>query len=165
MKRNFKHKNGSIAEFSISTGNYYITKNKFSLGYWDKTFIENSNDWQEIQDIPEYAKCIDKVKDCTIGKIYKVIEFSSSGYFRWEDDKNFNGAMWPHSFEASTKEEYDNQNKPKLDYYILSIVYGIDAYNENYIKVENKPCLSSKDVLDYLENFFPELIKLVKSKL
>lgn len=80
--RKFKHKiNGSIAELvfikSLTKGDFYSIKHKEGFTHIPLEFIENSNDWEEVKEEPNYliTGFIDSSRN-----IYKIDRFGNFKY-------------------------------------------------------------------------------------
>lgn len=80
--RKFKHKiNGSIAELifikSLTKNNFYSIKHKEGFTHIPLEFIENSNDWEEVKEEPNYliTGFIDSSRN-----IYKIDRFGNFKY-------------------------------------------------------------------------------------
>lgn len=138
--RKFKHKKtGWIVTEKRSIGNTQ-TYNGIETGNVAPDLVENSSDWEEIIEKPEYVKCITDISNTSyiLNKIYKVDEDTDfvigerSSVARW-NNKFISGSK----FEPSTKEAYDEQNKPKLDYEILSFTSQYPDVKEVCFKHDN----------------------------
>jgi len=108
--KEFKHKTtGHIATETNSGKNYKVSvPQNYTIPKW---IIENSTDWEEVIEIPEYVKCI-KVWAGLLGlsellKIYKTNISPPFSVWSWDiliKQESF--------FKPSTKEAFDLQNTP-----------------------------------------------------
>ena len=131
--RKFKHKKtGWIVTEKRSIGNTQ-TYNGIETGNVAPDLVENSSDWEEIIEKPEYVKCITDISNTSyiLNKIYKVDEDTDfvigerSSVARW-NNKFISGSK----FEPSTKEAYDEQNKPQLTLSVwCKAIYGYNNFN------------------------------------
>jgi len=77
-----------------------------------KWIVENSNEWEEIIEIPEYVKCTkyNLFGSGEVGKIYKVKDLKDHWYILEGEEEEANILR----FVPSTKEEYNAQFKKPL---------------------------------------------------
>lgn len=109
-------------------------------GTFNYDIFNQTEYWEEIIEKPEYVKCITDISNTSyiLNKIYKVDEDTDfvigerSSVARW-NNKFISGSK----FEPSTKEAYDEQNKPKLDYEILSFTSQYPDVKEVCFKHDN----------------------------
>lgn len=109
-------------------------------GTFNYDIFNQTEYWKEIIEKPEYVKCITDISNTSyiLNKIYKVDEDTDfvigerSSVARW-NNKFISGSK----FEPSTKEAYDKQNKPKLDYEILSFTSQYPDVKEVCFKHDN----------------------------
>jgi len=109
--RKFKHKKTGwiVEQKGINPETYY----NIHTGNVAPDLVENSNDWKEIIEKPEYVKCITDIRNTSyiLNKIYKVNPNSDyvigerTSFAKWNNSVNHMGSR----FEPSTKEAYDLQ--------------------------------------------------------
>lgn len=85
MKKQYQHKiTSAIATLEEPNNSYYVILDNISRGYWDRRFIENCNDWEEVcnkcyKPIKEGENIRTTYKDCIcnekINKDYEILSF------------------------------------------------------------------------------------------
>mgnify|MGYP003434117111 FL=1 len=102
-------------------------------GTFNYDIFNQTEYWEEIIEKPEYVKCITDISNTSyiLNKIYKVDEDTDfvigerSSVARW----NNKFIRWS-KFEPSTKEAYDEQNKPQLTLSVwCKAIYGYNNFN------------------------------------
>lgn len=102
-------------------------------GTFNYDIFNQTEYWEEIIEKPEYVKCITDISNTSyiLNKIYKVDEDTDfvigerSSVARW-NNKFISGSK----FEPSTKEAYDEQNKPQLTLSVwCKAIYGYNNFN------------------------------------
>ncbi len=150
MNRQFKHKTlGDIATYDI-TGMYKISS-KFTVSYIESRYIENSNDWEEINKKPLFVtedgvEIYDLIKD----RFYYV-RTSNSDYYN---------PLWKVSDNVLMEGDTFTY-EPQYEKYFSS-----KQAAENYIII-NKPCLSYADIQFYIGSpyTYKRIMEVIKKRM
>lgn len=123
----YKHKKtGRIAiPFSERTS-YYLEGGNVCNSY-PKWMIEDSNDWEEIKEVPEYVKCIKHNLMAPVGEVCKVLLAGTQNFHyiktKSGDTCSMGSTTYNECFIPATKEEFNKQ-----DQLLFTTEDGVDIF-------------------------------------
>ncbi len=134
----YKHKQTGLEATKKGNDKWYSIPNKGTI---IQEIIENSNDWELVQEFPIYVQCIECILDNKLSysgnilnRIYKAISSTGNDYILEGETK---GSVRQTRFKISSKEQFDQQ---ELQNSIKSMEHGkwykVITNNEYIIKFD-----------------------------
>lgn len=105
-----------VIEYEVTSQSFNIPSDKIVYGETNKGCLYKNGNYAEIieKSIPRYIKCIkpwNGICSSVLDKIYDTSEEQTFSSFSWK--RILEGSVIGIYFIESTKQEFDNQNKPK----------------------------------------------------